>query len=200
MGSAAMSDQFRNFVEPPWDERLDVAGVLGQIPESASIAGMFFLALAVGAERRQVELAMPRPRYVPFSFYPVREFVPLLVAGAGLFHPHSSLREGLRRIGSVAPEAFLSSTLGRVTLGVSEGVHATVSAIAKTYAINTRPSRCAVTKTEPRAMVVSLDDVWYFLDSHHVGVFEGTLEHAGVHGRVRLHRRSETAADFLLEW
>ena len=195
-----MSDPDPSFVEPPWDEPLEVERVLGQIPDSASIAGMFFLALAVGAERRQVALAMPRPRYLPFSFYPVREFAPLLVTGAGLFHPHSSLREGLRRIGSAAPEAFLSSTLGRVTLGASEGVHATVTAIAKTYAINTRPSRCAVTKTAPRSMVVALDDVWYFLDSHHVGVFEGTLEHAGVQGRVRIRRRSETAADFLLEW
>jgi uncharacterized protein (TIGR02265 family) len=195
-----MTGPAHTFIEPPWAEPLDVKRVLGQIPESASIAGMFFLALTVGAERRQVALAMPRPRYVPFSFYPVREFAPLLVAGAGLFHPHSSLREGLRRIGGVAPAAFLSSTLGRVTLGASEGVHATVSAIAKTYAINTRPSRCAIMKTEPRSMVVALDDVWYFLDSHHVGVFEGTLEHAGVQGRVRIHRRSETAADLLLEW
>ena len=195
-----MTSPVQTFVEPPWAEPLDVKRVLGQIPESASIAGMFFLALAVGAERRHVALAMPRPRYVPFSFYPVREFAPLLIAGAGLFHPHSSLREGLRRIGSAAPAAFLSSTLGRVTLGASEGVHATVSAIAKTYAINSRPSRCTVTKTEPGSMVVALDDVWYFLDSHHVGVFEGTLEHAGVQGRVRIHRRSETAADLLLEW
>ena len=30
--------------------------------------------------------------------------------------------------------------------------------------------------------------------------FEGTLEHAGVSGRVRLRRRSPTAADLLLEW
>ena len=195
-----MTSPVQTFVEPPWAEPLDVKRVLGQIPESASIAGMFFLALALGAERRHVELAMPRPRYVPFSFYPVREFAPLLIAGAGLFHPQSSLREGLRRIGSAAPEAFLSSTLGRVTLGASEGVHATVSAIAKTYAINSRPSRCAVTKTEPRSMVVALDEVWYFLDSHHVGVFEGTLKHAGVQGRVHIHRRSEAAADLLLEW
>lgn len=195
-----MSAAAETFVEPPWDEPLDAAHVLAEIPESATIAGMFFLALVEGAERRQVQLAMPRPRYVPFSFYPVREFAPLLVTAAGLFHPHSSLREGLRRIGTAGPLAFLGSTLGRVTLGVSEGVHASVSAIAKTYAINTRPSRCSVVHTEPRAMLLALDDVCYFLDSHHVGVFEGTLEHAGVQGRVLIRRRSTTAADLRLEW
>jgi uncharacterized protein (TIGR02265 family) len=195
-----MTDPVQSFVEPPWEEPLDVASALGEIPAGATIAGMFFLALATGAERRQVKLALPRPRYVPFTFYPVREFAPLLVEAAGLFHPHASLREGLRRIGTAAPEAFLASTLGRVTLGASEGVHATVTAIANTYAINTRPSRCAVLSTAPRSMTVALDDVWYFLDSHHVGVFEGTLEHAGVVGRVQLRRRSETAADLRLEW
>jgi uncharacterized protein (TIGR02265 family) len=188
------------FVEPAWDAPLDASRVLAEIPASATIAGMFFQALADGAERRQVKLELPRARYLPFGFYPVREFAPLLITAATLFHPQGSLREGLRRIGTAAPIAFLGSTLGRVTLGASEGVQATVTAIAKTYAINTRPSRCAVTESGPRRIVVSLDEVHYFLDSHHVGVFEGTLEHAGVDGRVRLHRRSQTSGDLLLQW
>jgi uncharacterized protein (TIGR02265 family) len=189
-----------DFVELPWRAPLDAERVLADIPATATIAGMFFLALVDGAERRQVKLEFPRARYLPFGFYPVREFAPLLVKAAGLINPHSSLREGLRRIGQAAPAAFLGSTLGRVTLGASQGVHATVTAIAKTYAINTRPSRCAVVEAAERRMVVSLDDVLYFLDSHHVGVFEGTLEHAGVSGRVRWRRRSPTSADLLLEW
>jgi uncharacterized protein (TIGR02265 family) len=188
------------FVDPPWATPLDAERVLGSIPANATIAGMFFLALADGAERRQVALELPRPRYLPFGFYPVAEFAPLLVKAAGLFHPQQSLREGLRRIGTAGPAAFLASTLGRVTLGSSEGVHATVSAIAKTYGINTRPSRCQVTQTLPRSMRVSLDDVVYFLDSHHVGVFEGTLQYAGVAGGVRIHSRSETSAELLLDW
>ena len=188
------------FVEPPWAKPLDAERVLAKIPETASIAGMFFLALQDGAERRQVQLSFPKARYLPFGFYPVREFAPLLVQAAGAFYPQVSLREGLRRIGTAGPVAFLSSTLGKVTLGASEGVHATVSAIAKTYAINTRPSRCEVKNAGPRSMIVSLDDVMYFLDCHHVGVFEGTLQYAGVDGRCRIASRGDTAADLLLEW
>jgi hypothetical protein len=48
--------------------------------------------------------------------------------------------------------------------------------------------------------VVSLDNVQHFLDSHHVGVFEGTMTHAGVNGRVRIASKSEFSADLLLEW
>jgi len=188
------------FVEPPWAAPLDAARVIAAVPASATIAGMFFLALVEGAERRQLALDMPRARYLPFGFYPVKEFAPLLVKAAGLFHPERSLREGLRRIGAVGPAAFLGSTLGRVTLGASEGAHETVLAITKTYGINTRPSRCEVLESQPRSMVVRLDDVWYFLDSHHVGVFEGTLDFAGVQGRVLIHRRSEISADLRLEW
>jgi uncharacterized protein (TIGR02265 family) len=188
------------FVDPPWAEPLDAAGVIARIPATATIAGMFFLALQEGAERRQVPLTFPKPRYLPFGFYPVREFAPLLVEAAGVFYPQLTLREGLRRIGTAGPQAFLSSTLGKVTLGASEGVHAAVAAIAKTYAINTRPSRCEVKHAGPRSMILSLDDVVYFLDCHHVGVFEGTLQYAGVDGRVKIASRSETSADLLLEW
>jgi uncharacterized protein (TIGR02265 family) len=188
------------FSEPPWDAALDAERVIARVPETATIAGMFFLALAEGAERRQVPLPLPRARYLPFGFYPVKEFAPLLVTAAGSFYPDKSLREGLRRIGGAAPVAFLTSTLGRVTLGASEGPHAMVSAIAKTYAINTRPSRCEVLESSPRSMLIRLEDVWYFLDSHHVGVFEGTLHFAGVQGRVRIAGRSETSADLQLDW
>ena len=170
------------------------------MPEHAQIRGMFFLALIEGAERRQIALAVPNRRYLQFGFYPVREFALLLVEAATRFYPNVRLREGLRRIGKVGPVALLSSTLGKVTLGAAEGVHAAVTAIAKTYSINVRPSRCEVLQASERSLVVSMDDVPHFLDCHHVGVFEGALEYAGASGEVRIHRRGDRAADLLLRW
>jgi uncharacterized protein (TIGR02265 family) len=188
------------FTDPPWDAPLDTARVVRAIPPGAKLAGMFFLALLEGAERRQVELAFARERYLPFGFYPVSEFVPLLVEAAERFYPQLSLRRGLRRIGTVGPTAFLTSTLGKVTLGASEGVHAAVSAIASTYAINLKPSRCDVTQTSERSLILSLEGVPYFLDSHHVGVFEGTLEFAGVSGTVQIRSHSESSGELRLAW
>jgi uncharacterized protein (TIGR02265 family) len=124
----------------------------------------------------------------------------LLVDAARRFYPDRPLRQALRALGANGPKAFAASTLGKVTLGAAEGVHAAVAAIAKTYEINIRPSRCLVLESAPQAMRLSLDDVPYFLDCHHIGVFEGTLEHAGVAGRVRLSSRGRTCADLLLEW
>ena len=188
------------FVEPPWDAPLDVPAILAAIPPDTTIAGMFFLAVAEGAKRRGVALAQPRERYLPFGFYPVVEFAPLLVAASQVFYPERTLRQGLRAIGTVAPQVFVGSVLGKVTLGAAEGVHAVVTAMASTYSINIRPCSCTIRESSPNSMIVSLTEVQHFLDSHHVGVFEGTLQHAGVKGRVRIHARSRISADFLLEW
>ncbi|HYQ41262.1 MAG TPA: DUF2378 family protein [Polyangiaceae bacterium] len=192
-------DQAR-FKDPPWHKPLDVPRALSLISDDSSIAGMFFLALLEGAKRRGVALSGTRQRYLPFGFYPVAEFAPLLVSAAGLFHPTLSLRQGLRAIGSVGPAVLAKSILGKVTLGSAIGVHAVIDAVANTYSVNIRPSRCAVTSKSERACVVNLENVQHFLDSHHVGVFEGTMTHAGVMGRVRIASRGEFDAELLLEW
>ncbi|MEO6601544.1 MAG: DUF2378 family protein [Polyangiaceae bacterium] len=188
------------FVDPPWESELDVARALSVIAPGSTIAGMFFIAAVEGAQRRGVTLPGARERYLPFGFYPISEFAPLLIAAAERFYPERSLRQGLRAIGQKAPVVFTESVLGKVTLGSASGVRACIEAIAKTYPINIRPSQCTVSEVTPKSCVVSLREVHHFLDSHHVGVFEGTLQHAGAIGSVRIARRSDVAADLLLEW
>lgn len=174
--------------------------VLQAVPATSTIAGMFFLAAFEGAKRRGVTLTPTRDRYLRFGFYPLAEFVPLLVEAAKTFYPERSLREALRAIGQAAPHAFSTSVLGKVTLGAAEGVHAAVAAIASTYAINVPGSRCDILETSQRGAILGLRDVHHFLDSHHVGVFEGTLQYAGASGRVRIASHSATSADLSLDW
>jgi hypothetical protein len=90
--------------------------------------------------------------------------------------------------------------LGKVTLGSAIGVHSVIEAVANTYGVNIRASSCAVTHTAEKACLVSLANVQYFLDSHHIGVFEGTMTHAGVSGRVRIASQNEFNAELLLQW
>ena len=188
------------FKEPPWQEPLDVPRALSLISADSTIAGMFFIAVFEGAKRRGITLPSARDRYLPFGFYPVAEFAPLLVAAAGVFHPNLPLRQALRAIGAMGPAVLAKSMLGKVTLGAAIGVHAVIDAVADTYAVNIRPSRCVVTHQAPTACVISLDNVQHFLDCHHVGVFEGTMKHAGVSGRVRIAKSSEFSGELLLEW
>ena len=189
----------RDFVTPPWDHPLDVERALALIPETATISGMFYLALVAGAKRRQVALPGADRRYLPFQFYSLRDFAQLLTQACPLFYPGMPLRDGLRRSGRAGPAALLSSTLGKVTLGAATGAYDVVSAFAKTYSINVKPSRCDVERHDQQSLVLRLE-VPYFLDSHHVGAFEGALEHAGVKGEVLIARRTDTSADLQLKW
>jgi uncharacterized protein (TIGR02265 family) len=195
-----MSDEGRPFVDPPWEAPLDVDRVLASIPADAKISGMFFVALVAGAKTRNVVLPSARDRYVPFNFYPVTDLARLLVEAAQRFFAGRPLRHALRSLGKAAPDAFLSSTLGKVTLGSTEGVHAAVAAMANAYELNLRPSHVSTLDSGPDWVTVRLDKVCYFLDSHHVGTFEGILRFAQVKGSVRLASRGSTSADLLLAW
>jgi uncharacterized protein (TIGR02265 family) len=195
-----VSDESLPFVDPPWNAPLDVERALSDIPADSTISGMFFLAVVTAAEMRGVTLPSARKRYVQFTFYPLIELARLLVEASERFFPERTLRHALRTLGRSSPDAFLASTLGRVTLGSTREAHAAVAAMASGYSLNLRPCSVAVLDKGARWTVVRLDKIVYFLDSHHVGTFEGLLRFAGVKGTVRIARRSPTSADFLLTW
>ena len=46
----------------------------------------------------------------------------------------------------------------------------------------------------------SIPQIYYFLDSHHVGAFEGVLKFAGVRGEVLINPCGPGACDLLLTW
>jgi hypothetical protein len=188
------------FVEPPWAAPLDVRAVISAIPDTATISGMFIAALAIEAKRVGVTLPSARDRYVPYRFYPLAEHAKVLVETCERIYSSLSVRQALRKLGRGAPKALVASTLGKVVLASAEGVHEVVDAMAKAYPLNARPSRVEVVERAAGRAVVRLEDVHYFLDSHHVGAFEGALRYAGVEGRVLIAMRGEAAADLLLEW
>ncbi len=188
------------FVEAPWAAPLDVEAELRAIPASATISGMFIAPLAVEARRLGLTLPSARERYMAYRFYPLAEHARMLVETCERVFPHMSLRQALRKLGRGAPKALVTSTLGKVVFAGAEGVVDVIDALAKAYPLNARPSKVALIERGVHRAIVSLDDVHYFLDSHHVGAFEGALRYAGVEGRVLLRLRGKASADLLLEW
>jgi len=193
------SDRFdlERFVEPPWARQLDAEAIVRAIPDTAQVRGLLIAPMVPDAKKRG---SLPRERYLAFNLYPMREHVRLLLDTSSALFPALSLREALRRLGRGAHGAFGASTLGKVTLGAAEGVHDVIEAFAKGYALNMQPGRAEIIDRGARHLIVSLDDVLYFIDCHHIGAFEGALGRAGVRGRVRMVPRGRTAADLLLEW
>jgi uncharacterized protein (TIGR02265 family) len=190
----------RPFIEPPWDAPLDVERALESIPADATISGMFFNRLIGAARAQSAVLPSARERYLAFTFYPLVDLARLVLDAAPLLFPDRPLRQGLRALGRGGPDAFLASTLGKVTLGSTSDVHGAVAAMANGYELNVRPSRVSLADSGPGWVVVHLERVPYFLDSHHVGTFEGALRFAGTKGAVRIASRSPSSADFLLTW
>lgn len=186
--------------DPPWEEPLDAAATIERIPSSATMNGLFLAAVTDLAKARGARLPSARESYVPFRPYLLREHATLLVEAANACWPDRSLREGLRRIGRGAPRTLLRSTLGRVVLGSVDGAHEAIAAMAKSYPLQTKPCSVEVTRVSHGACIVHMREVMHFLDSHHVGVFEGVIRHAGVEGSVRIHATSWCDADLLCEW
>ncbi|MDB4987683.1 MAG: hypothetical protein JWN04_2861 [Myxococcaceae bacterium] len=190
----------QTFVEPPWRAPLDVPAVMRAIPETATISGMFMAPLAEHARRLGKPLASARERYVPFRFYPLREHATLLVEMCAKHYPTTPLRQALRRLGRAAPTALAASTIGKVMLSSASGVEDMIRALVKTYPLNLRPGRLEVIEFGHRSVTLRLEEVYYFLDSHHVGTFEGIMKFAGKEGTVRICSYSATAADFVCTW
>jgi uncharacterized protein (TIGR02265 family) len=191
---------FETFAEPVWDAPLELRKVLREIPREATIAGMFIEPLAVALRAAGEQDGLASERYASFRFYPLTDHVNLLIRGCDVLHSGARPRDALRKLGRSAPTALLSSTLGKVTLGSVQGVVDMVRAIANTYSVSLRPSQAAVIGEGPRHVLVELASVHYFLDSHHVGVFEGVLRLAKMEGTVKIHKRSETSGDILCSW
>jgi uncharacterized protein (TIGR02265 family) len=194
------SEEGRPFANPPWDAPVDAERVLGSIPADATISGMFFTYLVAAARAMGVPLPSAGERYLAFKFYPVVDLTRLVLEAIPLLFPGRPLRQGLRVLGRGAPDAFLSSTLGKVTLGSTDSVHSAIAAIAHAYEVNLRPSHVAVLDKGPAWAIVRIEKVHYFLDSHHVGTFEGVMKFAGAEGTVRIASRSASSADLLLDW
>ncbi|WP_236604808.1 DUF2378 family protein [Sandaracinus amylolyticus] len=200
MARTAFPSDPSGFVDPPWNTPLDVQSVIRAIPESATIAGMYLEPLVREARRLGRSLPSARQRYVAFQFYPLREHVTVLVEGTQALFPELSMREALRKLGRGAPRALVQTTLGKIVLGSTEGVLQSLDAIVKTYNTNIKPARAETIESSTHGAIVRLERVPFLLDSHHVGVFEGSMSYAGVRGTVKVRMRGADAADFLCEW
>lgn len=187
--------------EPPWRATLDARAAIDAIPADAMIHGMFVAAVVDAAAARGVTLPSARERYLGFRKYLLREHAQLLVEAAQGMWPRLSLRQGLRKLGRGAPRALVSSMVGRVVLGSVEGPVEVVRAMARSYPIHAQPGSLDVEVLAPGSAVVRMRQIHHFLDSHHVGVFEGVLRYAEVtEPRVRIRMLSRVDADLLCEW
>jgi uncharacterized protein (TIGR02265 family) len=186
--------------DPPWASPLDTAARLRSIPDAATITGIFLSGVRDLARSSDVTLDRARTSYVAFKHYPLREHAELMLECADKVWPALPLRQSLRKMGRGGAGVLIASHVGRVVFGSVEGPLELVRAMARSYGLHVRPGQAEVEPDGERRIVVRMRDIHYFLDSHHVGVFEGVLRHAQVQGEVKLLAHSTSDVDFLLTW
>ena len=189
-----------HFVDPPWSAPFDASAALRGIPETATVAGLFLEQLADAARRDGKSLPSARERYLPFRFYPLREHASLLLEASARMYGNVPIRQALRKLGRAAPKALLTSTLGKVVLASAAGPEEVISAMVRAYPINVRPCRLSVLDVGRGRAIVRVEELSFFLDSHHIGAFEGALTYAGKRGAVKICAYSPVAADLLCTW
>jgi uncharacterized protein (TIGR02265 family) len=109
-------------VDDPLPGGIDVEAVARQMPRSFLAKGMFFARIAAQLKEEFAALepgldAAPRlGRYLPFSDYPLSDYVRVSAAAAQKTYPKLPLREALRRLGRDDFGVFAGSTFGKVLL------------------------------------------------------------------------------------
>lgn len=185
---------------PLMSEPLDVAQALSAIPEYAVAKGYLIRAVVRAAERFDAILPSARPHYVPFDDYPLREHARLMCEASGVIYRDLPLREGLRRIGWYTPQAFAQTLLGRLRLAGISDVLSVIDAIAAGYEASLSHGRVTVENWSNGYAELRLADVYHFLDSHHVGVFEGCVRHVRGEGSVRIVQSDASTAQLIVRW
>lgn len=177
-----------------------MAAFIASIPADATITGLFLAGVRDLAKARGVTLSRARPSYVSFKPYPLREHAELLIECADAVFGALPPRQALRKMGRGAAGVLIASHVGRVVFGSVEGPIELVRAMARSYALHVRPGSVTAEPDGPGRIIVRMRDIHYFLDSHHVGVFEGVLKHAGLSGEVSIASTSPSDADLLVTW
>jgi uncharacterized protein (TIGR02265 family) len=188
------------FVDPPWDAPVDEAAVVRAIPTASMVKGIFLQPILEIAQKNGFDLGLPRDRYIAFHDYPAREHAHALYAAASRLYPDVPIRKGLRRLGHPVVPAFETSTIGRVVWATATDVEGALHALSKGYALSCSHARLSVLEFQRGRARLRFTETPWFLDSHHVGVVEGTFGWAKVKATIRVRLETPSTGEFLCEW
>lgn len=199
-GSACVLIGWRMDFRPvPWDEPLNPASTIARVPANATMAGLFIIPLARIAESQRLNMARPASAYKSDTRYPLVEHVRLLAEVAAAQFPDRTLRRGLYALGRGAVDAYMKSMVGRVTIGATEDPELILRAAGRGYELNLSNAEVDI-DFKPGLARVTLRNVPYFLDCHHVGLLEGMLRRSGIKPSTEVALLGRDSAVFRMTW
>ncbi len=190
------SDEFTtpNFAAP-----LDVDALLKQLPQGATVRGLFFAQVTDCVNRNAGE-AFAGVSHSLYQHYPMAEFIDHVVEAGKLCYPKEPLREQLRRMGTGVYPYFEQTMPGKAIFAFASNRFERVAKLAgKGYSVALSPGSCETFVTPGRA-IAKLRDVWTFPTSLQVGIWEGAMQVCGTDGRVRVREYAPCDADLEITW
>lgn len=157
--------------------------------------GLFFSEIY----RQVPTLEPPQTRYLPFSKYPVRSFMLLLIEAGRLAYPARAPDDSLRLLGSSIYDAFASSLAGLSMLSGADHDRA-LDMAPEAYRLSMDPAEVRVASRSPEGAVIEMRNVWVFPESFQLGTLQGALRTLGLQAAIDVIRHSHASADFHIRW
>jgi len=174
------------FVVPRWDAPFEVEREIEAAPPNASVRGMFF-DFAVNRARRVSKRAISSESRIAFMHYPMRDYMRLLADCAREAYPHAPAREGLRRMGAHLYDDFLETMVGRAIFSVAGKRFDKIAVLApKAYSASYAPCQLRTAITESKTIHVRFEPMYVFMDTFHVGAWEGVARFCGTEASIRV--------------
>jgi uncharacterized protein (TIGR02265 family) len=179
----------------PWQE---YAARIPEAPESGTVRGLYFTEIMrlVPSMRGN-----SRRRFVPFSKYPLREYMQLLIDAGRAAHPTKVPAQALQALGLTTFSAFSSSISGMSLLSsVGVDIERVLELVPKAYPLTVQPGRVEIVSRSAGEAVVQLRELWTYPESYHVGVWLGAMDILGIEGKIEVIRHGWCNVDFHVRW
>ncbi|MGK3991898.1 DUF2378 family protein [Sorangium sp. So ce1024] len=184
---------------------IDIDAVVAGVPESYAMKGMFFNALAatLGERFAQVVPTLSSPPrgglYLPFSDYPMRDFLRLYDAAARLSHPNRSSREAYRRLARQQVAAFRQSALGRITMHLATDPAAALVRYTGSLGALVKGPLARARQLGPSEVQIDISSFRGVLE-YPLGNFEALVMGYGTRPTISVDVRGAEALQFVVRW
>lgn len=176
-----------------WD---DLRARILQTPPSATVRGMFLSELLKSAPTAGIEVK----RYIPFTLYPVREYMELILRVAQPRAGSLSPATAVMRAGCSVYATFAASLAGTAIFSIARDFRRVVELSPKAYSVTLKPSSVEILQLEPRLATVRLHGVWPYPDMFHVGIWLGAMDAFGVDGEIAVTPLSISEVELQMSW
>lgn len=152
-------------------------------------------------ECKKQGVAISTRKYTSFREYPGEELLDLLVATAEGVWPGVPIREALRRVGRLAYPTLYNSLVGKVIFGaLARDVKRIWGVVSKGYELSGSTGTATLLEVTDEEAIVRLDGMYSFIDSWHVGIFEGAIEVYDADSEIYVKMNTPMSADFQVRW